>query len=138
LHRVWAEFELRPGRWLVSEAVEAEVRPAENIDLYAAARSLLCRPAIGRLLYHRRLPRAVPVARLEAFVSESQDWAGIGRLEYGLGRALVTTGSRRADEAGRAQVQRGVEHLSRALERDHLGRHQAGVAAEVVRSHAQA
>jgi hypothetical protein len=131
-HLVWAEFEVRPGRWLSSPMVEAEVRSAEDTNLYAAARSLLRRPDIMRLLYHRRLPRGAPVGRLEAFVSDSQEWSGVGRLEYGLGRALIAAGAARADEAGRAEMERGVGHLSRALNRDRLGLHQAAVAAKVV------
>jgi hypothetical protein len=137
-HRVWAEFMARRGEWLRSNLVEVEVLPADDSDLYRRARSMLAKPAVSRLLYHRRLARGMNVRGLEDFVAAHARWGGVGRVEYGLGRALIAAGARRANAQARDRTARGAEHLRRAIDRDHLGDHQRQRAAELLATLGQA
>ena len=121
LHRVWAEFEARPGEWLQSEPVEFEILGAADGWLYQRARSVLERTACSRLLYHRALRRGLRAEPLEALVAETGDWEGAGRIRYGLGRALLHASIGRPKDQAHHYRQRAREHLNRALDGEGLG-----------------
>ncbi len=124
VHRLWAEFMVRPGAWLTSKPVECEVLGADDSSLYGAARDVLSRRAASLMLYHRRLDAGTSARRLENFIASHGHWEGLGRVQYGLGRALVATAKQRPGAASAFLARRGLEHLGRALDHGQLGGHQ--------------
>jgi hypothetical protein len=132
VHRIWADFTPGRGRSLVSNRLEVNVLPGLESQRFGTLREVLGSPARAKLLYHRQLaaPRG-DVRLLEELCEAERDWAGIGGVEYGLGRAMVNIGARR--KTGRAAWRaRGIEWLRRARDRDELGEHQRGVAEALV------
>jgi hypothetical protein len=132
VHRLWAEFMVRRGSWLISNVVECEILPADDTRLYADARRLLTRGTVSRLLYHRRIPRRARVSQLEDFIRSHPDWSGVGRVEYGVGRALLNAGGRRSGAAAETILGRGVDQLRRVADRPGLGDHQRRLAAGIL------
>jgi hypothetical protein len=132
VHRVWAEFMARRGEWLTSNVVECDVLPADRSKLYSDARHFLSRANVSRLLYHRRVPRRMRVSRLEDFVRSYPRWEGMGRVEYGIGRAFLSAAERRTGSEAKIIRGLGADHLQRALDRPGLGGHQRLLAARIL------
>lgn len=130
VHRIWAEFMVRPRAWVRADPIEVDILGADATSLYADARKVLSATSASRLLYHRQLQRYLRPRTLETFIAHYPTWHGIGRIEYGLGRALLSAGLGHSGVRAKDYVARGTEYLRHAIDRDHLGinqRHRAAL-----------
>ena len=121
VHRIWAEFMVTPGAWVRADSVEVEILGADSSSFYADARKVLSASSASRLLYHRQLRRGLRPRPLESFIAHHSTWHGVGRIEYGLGRAMLSAGFERSGARAKDYVERGTEYLKRAIDCDHLG-----------------
>lgn len=124
IHRIWAEFEVRPGRIVRSAQLELNVLPARPSPEYEAARAALTPASRSKLLYHRVLRAEMEPAALSAYAKGNTGRVPIGSIEYALGRSMIAASNGVEPDQQPGLKQSGIALLERAIHRAQLGLNQ--------------
>jgi hypothetical protein len=129
VHRLWAEFAIRPDLTLRSNVIEVNVRPSGDSRDYRLASRILAAPARARVLYHRLLRGTNPkhLEILRAYAATEPPLASLGLVRY----AVATSLAERNSSAGRPLGDTERDLLARALNSP-LGAHQRLKAAKLL------
>lgn len=137
VHKVWATFEYRQGKAVVSNTVEVEVLADwPGLDYFDDALSLLSSHEIGRLLFYRRLTtqRMRKLKRLEDFCEAYARRPATAMVRYAMGRALASAATMQAPDAkdGSHLKKMAINHLQASMRRRQLGEHRLGNAEQAL------
>lgn len=128
IHRVWATFEVAPGRTVTSNEVQAVILARSPGDpFFQHASGLLGQGQVARLLYYRRMSTArwKALTALQEFCATYPRHPSSAMVQYCVGRALARAViDRPSRAAGKATMtQQARENLKAAAGRKQLGQH---------------
>ncbi|MGF6706948.1 hypothetical protein [Pseudomonas frederiksbergensis] len=131
VHRIWAEFTVRPGAVLRSNELEVNVMEPSQSDSYTLASRILSAPPRAKSLYHRlfRSANQRNLLILKDYCDTAPRLQSIGAIRYAVARIMAE----QASAANCSLPHAAAEQLRRALDSPELGLRQRELALRLLK-----
>lgn len=133
-YQVQAAFRVAPGRFVMSNIVECEVKPPalDSAEWVLAVESLDTFEAQRLFQYKRRLPSHSTYAQILQFADQHASGATAAAINYALGKAIASS-QKAASVSHAMQLRaRGVIHLQKAVDSGELDKRRKQVASDLL------
>lgn len=129
IHRLWAEFMVKPGLKIRSNDLEVNVKPATDNDAYYQARRVLGASPRAGILYHRLIRTNLRhLTVLEGLCQAQSDLPSVGSIRYAVARAM----NERSNGNDGTLPESAAELLRRAADSPALGDRQREITSSLL------